>query len=108
MGELPVHLILSDGTEHPEPGKWVFVDRCATSTMADHPAGAEFPNPTRALCPGMFARVRISLPPGKGNIVVPERALTELQGKNFVWVVGAGNKATQRWSERLRIVSARM
>ena len=96
MGELPVHLILSDGTEHPEPGKWVFVDRVVDPTTATIRGRAEFPNPTRALRPGMFARVRISLPPGKGNIVVPERALTELQGKNFVWVVGAGNKATQR------------
>ncbi len=44
----------------------------------------------------MFARVRISLPTEEGNILVPERALTELQGKNFVWVVSADNKASQR------------
>ena len=30
------------------------------------------------------------------SILVPERAVTELQGKNFVWVIGADNKATQR------------
>ncbi len=96
MGELPVHLILADGSEHPAPGKWIFMDRVVDPTTATIRARAEFPNPTRALRPGMFARVRISLPPGEGNIVVPERALTELQGKNFVWVVGADNKATQR------------
>ena len=96
MGELPVNLILSDGTEHPEPGKWVFVDRVVDPTTATIRGRAEFPNPTRALRPGMFARVRISLPTGEGNILVPERALTELQGKNFVWVVSADNKATQR------------
>ena len=96
MGELPVNLILSDGTEHPEPGKWVFVDRVVDATTATIRARAEFPNPTKALRPGMFARVRISLPTGEGNILVPERALTELQGKNFVWVVSADNKASQR------------
>jgi RND family efflux transporter MFP subunit len=96
MGELPVNLILSDGTEHPETGKWVFVDRVVDPTTATIRGRAEFPNPTRALRPGMFARVRISLPTGEGNILVPERALTELQGKNFVWVVSADNKATQR------------
>ena len=96
MGELPVNLILSDGTEHPEPGKWVFVDRVVDPTTATIRGRAEFPNPTRALRPGMFARVRISLPTGEGNILVPERALTELQGKNFVWVVSADNKVAQR------------
>lgn len=96
MGELPVNLILADGSEHPEPGKWVFVDRVVDPTTATIRGRAEFPNPTRALRPGMFARVRLSLPPGDGNILVPERALTELQGKNFVWVVSADNKASQR------------
>ena len=92
MGELPVTLILSDGTEHPEPGKWVFIDRVVDATTATIRARAEFPNPTGVLRPGMFARVRISLPTEEGNILVPERALTELQGKNFVWVVECGQQ----------------
>jgi membrane fusion protein (multidrug efflux system) len=57
---------------------------------------AEFPNPQEFLRPGMFARIRISLRADGGNILVPERALVELQGKSFVWVVGAENKVTQR------------
>ncbi len=96
MGELPVNLILSDGTEHPEQGKWVFIDRVVDASTATIRARAEFPNPRKVLRPGMFARVRISLPTGDGNILVPERALTELQGRNFVWVVSADNKASQR------------
>lgn len=96
MGELPVTLILSDGTEHPDPGKWVFIDRVVDPTTATIRGRAEFPNPTKALRPGMFARVRVSLPTGEGNIAIPERALTEIQGKNFVWVVGPDNKASQR------------
>ena len=96
MGELPVNLILSDGTENPDPGKWVFVDRVVDATTATIKARAEFPNPTKALRPGMFGRVRMTIPSEEGNILVPERALTELQGKNFVWVVSADNKASQR------------
>jgi membrane fusion protein (multidrug efflux system) len=96
MGDLPVHLILSDGTEHPEVGKWVFIDRVVDATTATIRARAEFPNPRKVLRPGMFARARISLPNEEGNILIPERALTELQGKNFVWVVSADNKASQR------------
>jgi membrane fusion protein (multidrug efflux system) len=96
MGELPVTLILTDGTEHPAQGKWIFIDRVVDATTATIRARAEFPNPTAVLRPGMFARVRISLPTEEGNILVPERAVTELQGKNFVWVVSADNKASQR------------
>ena len=96
MGDLPVTLILADGSEHPDKGKWVFVDRVVDATTATIRARAEFPNSRKALRPGMFARVRISLPTVEGNILVPERALVELQGKNFVWVVDAGNKAMQR------------
>jgi membrane fusion protein (multidrug efflux system) len=96
VGELPVSLILSDGSEHPEPGKWVFVDRAVDVKTGTIRVRAEFPNPKKFLRPGMFARIRISLRADGGNILVPERALVELQGKSFVWVVGADNKVTQR------------
>lgn len=96
MGDLPVTLILADGSELPEPGKWVFVDRVVDATTATIRARAEFSNSRKALRPGMFARVRISLPGQEGGILVPERAVVELQGKTFVWVIGAENKATQR------------
>ena len=96
MGDLPVTLILADGSQLPEPGKWVFVDRVVDATTATIRARAEFPNNRKALRPGMFARVRISLPSEEGGILVPERAVVELQGRSFVWVIGAENKATQR------------
>ncbi len=96
VGELPVSLILSDGSEHPEPGKWVFVDRAVDVKTGTIRARAEFPNPQKILRPGMFARIRLSLRADGGNILVPERALVELQGKSFVWVVDADNKVSQR------------
>lgn len=96
MGELPVTLILADGSEHPEPGKWVFLDRAVDAATGTIRARAEFLNPDELLRPGMFARVRVSLKTEQGNLLVPERALVELQGKYFVWVVGPDNKAGQR------------
>lgn len=96
MGELPVILILADGSEHPEPGEWVFLDRAVDMTTGTIRARAEFSNPDKLLRPGMFARIRISLRIEGGNILVPERALAELQGKSFVWVVGPDNMASQR------------
>ena len=57
---------------------------------------AEFPNPQKNLRPGMFARIKVDTGVRPDSILVPERAVTELQGKNFVWVIGSDNKATQR------------
>lgn len=99
VGELPVHLILADGSEHPHVGKWGFVDRIVDPTTATIRVRAEFPNPDKTLRPGMFARVRVSLPTKEGNILVPERALVEMQGKYFLWVLDAANKAGQRLVE---------
>lgn len=96
MGQLPVKLLLADGTEHPEPGKWVFIDRIVDATTATIRVRAEFPNPNKVLRPGMFARVKLSAPAREETIVVPERALVELQGRNFVWVIDAEGKARQR------------
>ena len=96
MGELPVHLILADGTEHSAAGKWIFIDRIVDPTTATIRTRAEFPNPDKNLRPGMFARVRVSLAGDADDVLVPERALTELQGKYFLWVVGADGKASQR------------
>jgi multidrug efflux pump subunit AcrA (membrane-fusion protein) len=44
----------------------------------------------------MFARIRVDLGVRPNSLIVPERAVAELQGKNFVWVIGSDNKATQR------------
>jgi membrane fusion protein (multidrug efflux system) len=44
----------------------------------------------------MFARVRVDLGTRADSIVIPERAVAELQGRTFVWVVDAENKASQR------------
>ena len=96
-----VTLIRADGKEHPEKGKWVFLDRAMDATTGTIRARAEFPNPRSAntnwvLRPGMFGRVRIELKTEKDSLLVPQRAVQELQGKNFVWVVGEGDKAAQR------------
>jgi membrane fusion protein (multidrug efflux system) len=96
LGELPVTLILADGSEHSEKGKWIFVDRMVDASTATIRARAEFPDPDKLLRPGMFARARINLPALEGKILVPERALTEVQGRQFVWVIDADNKASQR------------
>ena len=56
----------------------------------------EFPNPQSLLTPGMFVRVRALLETVKDALVVPQRAVTEMQGRFLVAVVGSDNKVVIR------------
>lgn len=94
--DLPVTLVLANGTLHPDTGKFVFIDRAVDPKTGTLRVRAEFANATKVLRPGMFGRIRVDLGTRPDSILVPERAVAELQGKNFVWVVTADNKATQR------------
>jgi len=94
--ELPVTLILSDGTVHPAKGRFVFIDRAVDPKTGTLRVRAEFANTEKLLRPGMFGRIKVDLGVRLDSILVPERAVVELQGKNFVWVIGPDNKASQR------------
>jgi membrane fusion protein (multidrug efflux system) len=96
VADAPVSLILSDGSKHPSRGKIVFIDRAVDVKTGTLRVRAEFPNPEKLLRPGMFARMTVDLGIKPDSVLVPERAVTELQGKTFVWVIGADNKAAQR------------
>ena len=94
--DLPVSLVLANGTTLPEKGKFVFIDRAVDPKTGTLRVRAEFANARKLLRPGMFGRIRVDLGLRPNSILVAEKALTELQGKNFVWVIGQDNKATQR------------
>jgi membrane fusion protein (multidrug efflux system) len=94
--ELPVTLVLANGSELPEKGRFVFIDRAVDIKTGTLRVRAEFPNKQKVLRPGMFARIKVDLGTKPNSILVPERAVSELQGKNFVWVVGTDSKVTQR------------
>ena len=96
IAELPVTLILTDGSVHPAKGKFVFIDRAVDPKTGTLRVRAEFPNQEKLLRPGMFGRIKVDLGARPDSILVPERAIAELQGQNFVWVIGSDNKATQR------------
>src|SRR5262245_3239780 len=96
IAQLPVTLILTDGSVHPAKGKFVFIDRAVDPKTGTLRVRAEFANADKLLRPGMFGRINVDLGVRPGSILVPERAVVELQGKNFVWVISPDNKATQR------------
>jgi len=96
ISDVPLSLILPDGTTHFKPGKFVFIDRAVDPKTGTLRVRAEFPNPEKLLRPGMFSRIMVDIGTRADSILIPERAITELQGKNFVWVIGGDNKASQR------------
>lgn len=96
IADQPVSLILADGSTHPAQGRFVFMDRTVDPKTGTLRVRAEFPNPGQLLRPGMFGRLRVDLGQRTNAITVPERALAELQGRHFVWLVTPDGKATQR------------
>ena len=96
VADLGIALILADGSVHPARGKFVFIDRAVDTKTGTLRVRAEFPNPEKNLRPGMFARIKVDTGTRPDSILVPERAVAELQGKNFAWVIGSDDKATQR------------
>lgn len=96
IASLPLSLILAGGIEHPDQGRFVFIDRAVDVKTGTLRIRAEFPNKKKLLRPGMFARVRVDLGIRKDCLEVPERALVSLQGKTFLWVVDKEGKAGQR------------
>jgi membrane fusion protein (multidrug efflux system) len=94
--DLPVELLLADGSTLPEKGRFVFLDRAVDAKTGTLRARVQFPNPRKQLRPGMFARIQVDLGTHTNTLEVPQQAVTELQGKSFVWTVDAQNKVSQR------------
>lgn len=92
----PFELLLADGTLHKARGKAVFADReidPATGTLMIEVA---FPNPDGVVQPGQYARVRFPISFEKGAILVPQRAVQEMQATYSVVVVTPDHKAEFR------------
>jgi RND family efflux transporter MFP subunit len=93
---LRLQLILADGSTYPEEGKFYFADRQVDeSTGAIRIAGL-FSNPNNVLRPGGYAKVRAVIRTQPGALLVPQRAVSELQGGYQVAVVDANNKVEVR------------
>ncbi len=95
-GRLPLELILADGTTYPQTGKFFFADRQVNQTTGAIRLAGLFPNPGNILRPGQYGRVRTSTRTHQGALLVPQRAVTELQGTYQVAVVDRENKINIR------------
>lgn len=92
----PIELILADGSVYGEAGAIDFADRALNAATGTLTLRAVFPNPSGLLRPGMTTRVRIVYEVAQDALLIPQKAVTELLGKQFVAVVGEGDKVEQR------------
>lgn len=91
-----VELILSDGSVFPHKGHLVIFDRAVDLKTGTISMIAEFPNPGAVLRPGQFGRVRLVAAMAENALLVPQKAVTEMQSANIVYAVGPQNKAQLR------------
>jgi membrane fusion protein (multidrug efflux system) len=91
-GKVPMELILSDGTTYPHKGEFAFADRQVDVRTGTIRVATIFSNPQNLLRPGMFSRVRAQMGIKKAALVIPQRAVSEVQGRYLVAVVSPENK----------------
>jgi membrane fusion protein (multidrug efflux system) len=91
--EMELQLILSDGSTYPGRGKWLFTSREVDANTGTLQIAGVFPNPDFFLRPGQYALVRAKTETRHGAMLVPQRAVAELQGSYQVVTVDADNKA---------------
>ena len=89
-------LVLSDGSVFPHPGSFLLADRQVDANTGTIRVVGSFPNPNNLLRPGQFGRVVAELGTQKSALLVPQRAVTELQGSYQLAVVGGDNKVSLR------------
>jgi membrane fusion protein, multidrug efflux system len=92
----PIELVLADGTVHPHKGYLDAVERNIDTTTGTLPVQMSFPNPEQVIRPGQYGRARFEIDVKKGALLVPQRAVQELQNLYSLAVVGSDNKVTFR------------
>lgn len=90
--DLATTLILGNGETFPSKGEFIFADRQINTGTGTILVAVSFPNPGNILRPGQFGRVRVVMSIKKNALLVPQRAVIEIQGNDQVAVVGSDNK----------------
>jgi membrane fusion protein, multidrug efflux system len=93
---LELELVLADGSTYGQKGKFFVADRQVDQKTGAIRLAGTFPNPGNTLRPGQYAKVRAITSMRESALLVPQRAVTELQGSFRVAVVGEGNKVSVR------------
>jgi membrane fusion protein (multidrug efflux system) len=87
-----ISLKLSDGTMYPHTGKLSFADRQIDPTTGAMTLEAAFPNPEKFLRPGQYVKVLLVTDVRKDALLIPQRAVIEMQGISQVYILGDSSK----------------
>ena len=87
-----ISLKLSDGTMYPQTGKMSFADRQIDPTTGAITFEAAFPNPDKLLRPGQYVKIAVVTDVRKEALIIPQRAVIEMQGIYQVYVLGDSSK----------------
>ena len=93
---IPLQLILGDGSVYERTGSIFFADREVNPATGAIRIAGVFPNPNNLLRPGGYGRVRASVRTENGALLIPQKAVTELQGSRQVAVVTSDDKVSLR------------
>jgi membrane fusion protein (multidrug efflux system) len=91
LAKLQLELILADGSTYSQKGKFSFADRQVNQNTGAIQLTGLFPNPGNRLRPGQYGKVRAAVGTSAGVLLIPQRAVTELQGGYQVAVVDKAN-----------------
>jgi len=94
--EIEVSAYLSDGSEHPYPGRLDFVDNTVDQSAGTVRVRAVFPNPDKTLLPGQYAKLQVMVARALPALLVPAQAIIEEQGGSSVFVVRADGTLESR------------
>jgi len=87
--DIELELVLADGSVYPTRGRAAALDRQVDVTTGTVLARGVFPNPGNVLRPGQYAKVRAVVEVKKNALMIPQRAVQDVQGVNQVAVVKA-------------------
>jgi len=92
--DLATTLILGNGQTYPSKGTFIFADRQIDTGTGTILVAVSVPNPGNVLRPGQFGRVRAVMNVRENALLVPQRAVLEIQGNDQIAVVGSDNKVS--------------
>jgi RND family efflux transporter MFP subunit len=95
-GDSGLTLVLADGSVYPERGRFLAADREIDPKTGTIRMSAVFPNRAQLLRPGQYARIRAQTKTVENAVVIPQRAVTEIQGVYQVRVVDSDNHIATR------------
>lgn len=95
-----VEMILADGSIHDHPGRVIAADASINPQTGTFLLEADFPNPDSIVIAGQFARVRVVIDERKDGLLIPQRAVSELQGNFRVFVVSPDGAVEMRAVEQ--------